>query len=597
MAINFINKGKIKGQEKIITPSTSEQIIVPDEGYNALNSVTINAVNSEIDTNIKSTNIKKGISILGTEGNVIPAEPIYGSNNIKIINTKKNTGTDTGFDVISYIGKYFSYTKTANSSRNMIKGLYSIEDDGSVKTIYKFETGVGNYTVIIDVIDNYIYIHFPLSGYRSIIDIYRINISNPLNYELYWTINLRELSGDTNVNEDGLDLRIIDKSTFMFGKYLIKIDLLNKKLLKCINSTFTIYCALTKDIFLDGNRTKMFSINTSTTSNKLTDKINFVNNTGNKIITNNNLYYLNSNLSVGELIKSNIFSNYKNSDMLINIRGNYYARLAQENSELLLFNEEANTFTSKMNLRGAALAGYRSQGHQVKFLDNSGTYYQYLLPSEDTNEIIGYNVENDILYKEVNRGLTSEDILNGVQVYNEDRVPIVGTMPNNGELNITPSTQQQTIPEGYTSGGTVRAVDNTIDSNIQASNIKKDVSILGITGSLQEGIDTSDADATANDIAIGKTAYVNGEKVTGILPLFPNSRTFTVDGGVTNDTENSRIQIHTINTTKQTLDSNLNMEFNGEYADVADAIGLTADKIKAGETILGIIGTYTGETT
>ena len=143
-----------------------------------------------------------------------------------------------------------------------------------------------------------------------------------------------------------------------------------------------------------------------------------------------------------------------------------------------------------------------------------------------------------------------------------------------------------------------QTLDNILNDknvNLKPENLKAGITCLGIEGTMNSGIDTSDANATANDIAIGKTAYINGEKVTGILPLFPNSRTFTVDGGITNDTENNRIQIHTINTTKQILDSNLNMEFNGEYADVADAIGLTADKIKAGETILGITGTYTGE--
>lgn len=133
------------------------------------------------------------------------------------------------------------------------------------------------------------------------------------------------------------------------------------------------------------------------------------------------------------------------------------------------------------------------------------------------------------------------------------------------------------------------------NTNLKPENLKAGVTCLGVVGTLQPGINTSDATATAEDISLNKTAYANGQKITGSLPLFPNSRTFTVDGGITNDTENSRIQIHTINTTKQILDSNLNMEFNGEYADVADAIGLTADKIKAGETILGITGTYTGE--
>lgn len=138
-------------------------------------------------------------------------------------------------------------------------------------------------------------------------------------------------------------------------------------------------------------------------------------------------------------------------------------------------------------------------------------------------------------------------------------------------------------------------VSDEKENKITPENIKKDVTIFNITGTL-ENLDTSDATATAEDITINKTAYINGQKVTGNLPLFPNSRTFTVDGGVTNDVENNRIQISTINSTKQILDTNLNMEFNSSYSDVAEAIGLTADKIKSGETILGITGTYTGET-
>ena len=151
--------------------------------------------------------------------------------------------------------------------------------------------------------------------------------------------------------------------------------------------------------------------------------------------------------------------------------------------------------------------------------------------------------------------------------------------------------------------GTFAGVDSS-DANATAADIATgktayvgNTKIVG-THTCPPGLDTSDANAVANDITVNKTAYVNGVKVTGTLPLFPNSRTFTVDnGGVTLDIETSQLKISSINSTKQILDSNVNMSFGATYSDVATAIGLTADKIKSGEIILGITGTYTGETT
>ena len=208
------------------------------------------------------------------------------------------------------------------------------------------------------------------------------------------------------------------------------------------------------------------------------------------------------------------------------------------------------------------------------------------------NTVIGLSINGNNYYITDNNPITSDKVLNGYQVYTKGYQPITGTMPNNGDVTIAPTTSEQVKEKGYYNSLKVSAVTSAIDSNITPENIKKDVSILGVTGTLEEGIDTSDATATANDIAINKTAYVNGQKITGTLPLFPNTRTFTVsNAGVTNNTEDSTLDLTTINTTKQILDSNVSMNFNADYSDVATAIGLTADKIKAGETILGVEGT------
>ena len=70
-------------------------------------------------------------------------------------------------------------------------------------------------------------------------------------------------------------------------------------------------------------------------------------------------------------------------------------------------------------------------------------------------------------------------------------------------------------------------VIDTADS-IRPENIIKDVTILGVTGSF-EGVESTDATATPEDILLGKTAYVNNQKIKGNIETYDYT---SYDGGV-----------------------------------------------------------------
>lgn len=105
------------------------------------------------------------------------------------------------------------------------------------------------------------------------------------------------------------------------------------------------------------------------------------------------------------------------------------------------------------------------------------------------NTVIGLSIDGNNYYITDNNPISSDKVLNGYQVYSKGYQPITGTMPDNGELTYIPTTSEQTIPAGYTSGGTISAVTSAIDENITPENIKKDISILGVTGTLESGED------------------------------------------------------------------------------------------------------------
>lgn len=60
----------IRLKNENVTPKTTQQEITANENYDGLGKIIINAVTSEIDANITDANIRKGVTILGVEGNL-----------------------------------------------------------------------------------------------------------------------------------------------------------------------------------------------------------------------------------------------------------------------------------------------------------------------------------------------------------------------------------------------------------------------------------------------------------------------------------------------------------------------------------------------
>lgn len=100
----------------------------------------------------------------------------------------------------------------------------------------------------------------------------------------------------------------------------------------------------------------------------------------------------------------------------------------------------------------------------------------------------------------------------------------------------------------------------------------------GTTGTCPFDADTSDADAVAAEILYGKTAYKNGSKLTGTMPN---------NGGVTGSVSTVAGQY----------------SVPAGYHDGSGKVGIAsaeqakiiAGNIKAGIEILGVTGTYSGE--
>lgn len=99
-----------------------------------------------------------------------------------------------------------------------------------------------------------------------------------------------------------------------------------------------------------------------------------------------------------------------------------------------------------------------------------------------------------------------------------------------------------------------------------------------ITGSCTYNADTSDANASADELLLNKTAYVNGTKVTGTMP----------NNGAVTGTISTKAQQYTIPQGYHDGSGKVSIA-------TAEQAKIVAANIRQGVTILGVEGTMSGE--
>lgn len=229
---------------------------------------------------------------------------------------------------------------------------------------------------------------------------------------------------------------------------------------------------------------------------------------------------------------------------------------------------------------------------------------------------------------------SSEQVINAGQYLAGAQT--IAAVPTEEKSAIPSTAEQEVVP---TVGKFLSKVTVGGDANLVANNIKSGVSIFGVQGTLTS-LDTNDADATAENIDSGKTAYVKGQKITGTSTKVNTAdanaaagdirtgKTAYVNGVKVNGTLNPGVNTSDANavagdllagktayvggskitgsapakeattiiptTTDQTIAAGTHL--TGLLTIKGDP-NLLAENIKQGITIFGIEGTYTAELT
>lgn len=154
----------------------------------------------------------------------------------------------------------------------------------------------------------------------------------------------------------------------------------------------------------------------------------------------------------------------------------------------------------------------------------------------DGVSILGVNgTLKELLGEERTETLTSTDSKIITPSSGKNAMTKVTVSPNIQALTINPSTTKQVknVPSGYSGYGTVTVnpVTADIDSNIVSANLKKGVTILGVTGTSEE-VSTTTVKITENGTYTPKAPYNGYSKIEVDINTVNNTNITITDSGV-----------------------------------------------------------------
>ena len=210
---------------------------------------------------------------------------------------------------------------------------------------------------------------------------------------------------------------------------------------------------------------------------------NFLNN--NYLIdSSNNIYKVNENAIELEKNVENISITSKSvNDKIMILDNTFYLYFNVTNQKIIIYKfdvdfnfsfvEEKDWNINSTNISYPYLLFCPSKDDkQIKYSESN--LIKYFYTTYNNPHFASLSRKNIKYYNTSDSDINNADLLKEKVAYTKDG-RVVGTMPNNGELVYNVSTEEQVIPEGYTSGGTIAASPLTIEEYGECLEISQNI--------------------------------------------------------------------------------------------------------------------------